>query len=265
VVTVDPFGPFKAAGDWILAARRTVRNRKAQQGAEMLYSAGVIVIAMRMIRDRMNELLSPLRNFNPKDWHAERRRGCIEGLRSFAVDPSHPFDMLDQHWASLRSYSYDEELPPKIRELAGEIALRAVNIIHVGEDPMGELYEEPMGEEEFAERVTGQAWTEGLQRYADRARREFGDVSTDLRAGDTLILGFLPTLLWLIDNAEDEPEVVALRVLANGLLVTRSREGDTDINKITAEAGRTFGKLRYEIVHLYPEVPELNWANPKEG
>jgi hypothetical protein len=92
-------------------------------------------------------------------------------------------------------------------------------------------------------------------------RNEEGPLS--LGEGPDLIIGYyLPALLWLVRNADaDHPEqVAALRVLADGLLITRSNRGDQPLEELVQETEVQFGRLTGLLMKNYPELPRPTWA-----
>jgi hypothetical protein len=245
-------GILKVAADWIAEARRTIRSRKALTGANLLYEAGLVVVALVAIRDRMNELLGPLRNFNPSFWDDQKRRALVEDLRSFALDESAAFSTLLEHSATLARFRSEPKNEVDIHELTRTIIRAADNVTHVGAE---------INEILFRQRATAQSWTQALKGYQRQGVDEFGEVSIRVRHSDVMMIHFLPALLWLVWKAEEKPEIEALRELASGLMSTRSRSGDEELDTLVKKTQRAFGELRGEITKLYPEIPTLSWAD----
>jgi hypothetical protein len=78
---------------------------------------------------------------------------------------------------------------------------------------------------------------------------------------DLIIRTFLGALLWLIRNAgDDRPETVDdLRMMASGLLITRSKAGAQPIEVVVGEALRAFGTLMGLLERQYPELGQPRW------
>lgn len=245
----DPLALVGEGAKWLDAIRATRRSRAAVRAANVLYDAGAIVIALRAQRDRMHELLGPLRNFNPAQWPREKRQQAIEELLPFARSPQKVFDDMVTHELSLRQL--DAKPKERVNPLRDEIADLASNVTHVGA---------PIEGEELKARAEQQHWASDLEDYVVAGQTRFGPVSEDLAGPDTLIQRFLPALLWLVDEASDEKEIEALRRLADGLLVTRSKEGDVKLDDVVRKAEIAFGTLTGILLKQFPELPSPTWA-----
>jgi hypothetical protein len=55
------------------------------EAANVLYEAGVTVVLLRTQRERLHEVLDPLRDFRPKEWPEARR---TERLPAFERSPA---------------------------------------------------------------------------------------------------------------------------------------------------------------------------------
>jgi hypothetical protein len=94
------FAAGKAGAEWLRAFLARRSNRKVAGAARLLYHSGVVVAELRGLRDRMDELFSPLAMFNPEDWDENRRSTWVEQLQTFARSGP-AFGVMDQHASAL--------------------------------------------------------------------------------------------------------------------------------------------------------------------
>jgi hypothetical protein len=240
--------------NWLDKILTRKHARKVAAAAHIIYYAGLIIAAMRGLREEMKSLLEPLRNFNPIDWPNERRASWIAELRAFAYRAT-TFGQMRGHAETLRTLTVEPE--EQVVPLRDKIVKLASNVAHLEElDQVG-------ANPEIGARAAALSWDAALAEYHRKGLEEEGG-GTVIGGPDALVQWYLPALAWLVRHADsDHPEQIkALRVLAHGLLVTRSERGDRPLQEVVQEAETTFGRLTGLLVEKYPDLPRPTWAEP---
>jgi len=260
-ISFDPVSATNEAANWINSILTRKRNKRIAAAANIIYNSGIIVIEMRNLRDRMKNLFGPLRGFNPTDWPADRRATLIGKLREFA-DRLPTFGTMVE-----RAFALEQLTVQPVQEvvrLRDKIIQNAFDISHVGSkestDQVGAATRAE-AQHRIEARASELGWHSDVEEYQELGRNEEGALS--LGEGPDLIIGYyLPALLWLVRNADaDHPEqVAALRVLADGLLITRSNHGDQPLEELVQETEVEFGRLTGLLMKNYPELPRPTWA-----
>ena len=236
----------KDGATWLAEFLARRRSRKVAAAANVLYDSGVIVAELRGLRDRMRELFVPLSMFNPEDWPKKRRSEWIEHLRTFASSGPE-FGVMDEHATALSEL----EVPDDAAALSARLVELAANVTH-------------LGEAEPAQAEPTERWLTDIGEYHALGRKEEGDALFRSGPGspDVLIQNYLPALLWLVRHADEKhPEQLeALRKLAHGLLVTRTRRADRSLDDVVRDAETTFGALTGRLTRTYPEIPPPTWV-----
>jgi hypothetical protein len=242
-----------AGANWLDKILTRKHTRKVAAAANIIYYTGLILAAMRGLRDEMKALLEPLRSFNPIDWRDERRASWIAQLGAFAYGAA-TFGQMRGHAETLRELTVDPK--EQVVPLRDQIISLASNVAHLEEPDRG-------AGAEIAARASALSWDAALEEYHRRGLEEEGG-GVVIGGPDALVQWYLPALVWLVRHADAEhPEQVkALRGLAHGLLITRSDRGDRPLQEVVQEAETTFGRLAGLLMEKYPDLPTPTWAVP---
>jgi hypothetical protein len=243
-----------AGANWLDKILTRKHTRKVAAAANIIYYAGLILAAMRGLRDEMKSLLEPLRTFNPTDWPDERRAPWIAQLGAFAYGVA-TFGQMRGHAETLRTLTVEPE--EDVVPLRDKIVTLASNVAHLEEPDQGGT------SAEISARAAALSWDAALDEYHRRGLEEEGG-GVVIGGPDALVQWYLPALVWLVRHADtDHPEQIkALRGLAHGLLNTRSEGGDRPLQEVVQEAETTFGRLAGLLVEKYPDLPRPTWAEP---
>jgi hypothetical protein len=250
---IDPTPLITEAGRWIKGFRATKRSREVGAAANVLYEAGVTVVLLRTQRERLYQVLGPLRDFRPNEWPSGRRGETIGSIRAVIHDPARWYDVMNSHIGTLEQLTAEPKA--KVGPLCDEIEARARNVTSLGYT----IYDQPAEQGD-------RAFMRDFRTYREKGLDERSSWKDDVRSNadvvgpDALIRDSLPALFWLIDNAEAEKEMDDLRRLANILLTTRSRRGDEDLDQVVGAAAYAFGELRGILLAEYPELPAPSWV-----
>jgi hypothetical protein len=250
---IDPSPLIKEAKRWIQGLLATERNKKVRSAANVLHEAGVTVVLLRTQRERLYHVLDPLRDFRSSEWPSEQRSEAITSIRAVIHDPARWYEVMNTHIRTLEKLTAEPKA--KVRPLCDEIEASARNVTSLGYT----IYDQPA---EQADR----AFMRDFRTYREKGLNGRFSWKDDVRSNaklvgpDALIRDSLPALFWLIENAETEEEMDALRRLASILLTTRSRRGDEDLDQVVAAATYAFGELRGILLAEYPELPAPSWV-----
>jgi hypothetical protein len=258
---VDPGAILNQAGSWIQSILTDRRNRRIAAAANIIYNAGVVVVKMRDLRDQIKHLLGPLRNFNPRDWSTDRRTSLIGDLQTFA-NRLPAFGVIDQHAATLQQLT--AKPLDKVTALRDEIIQNATDVSQAGfqesADQMSMVSSADV-QSRIEARASELSWHSAVDKYFHAGRNEEGS-PTLINGPDLLVAYYLPALLWLVRNADaNHPEQVKdLRILADGLLITRSDRDDQPLEELVRETEIAFGRLTGLLMENYPQLPKATWA-----
>jgi hypothetical protein len=251
---IDPTPLIAEATRWVQNFLATKRSRKVGEAANVLYEAGVTVVLLRAQRQRLYEVLGPLRDFRPNEWPEAKRAESIAAIRAVIHDPARSYQLLGSHVATLRQLNAEPK--EKVRPLCEKIEDCATNVTHLGYT----IYDEPA---EHADR----AFMRDFRTYREKGVSERSSWTDDVRSNadvvgpDALIRDSLPALFWLIESAETAKQTDDLRRLANILLTTRSRREDKPLDQVVETATYAFGELRGILRAQYSELPAPSWAD----
>jgi hypothetical protein len=251
---IDPTPLIAEAARWIQSILATKRSKKVAEAANVLYEAGVMVVLLRTQRERLYQVLGPLRDFRPRDWPEAKRTEAIDGIRAVIHDPSRWYEVMRSHIGTLRQLTADPKA--KVGPLCKKIDASATNVTHLGYT----IYDQPAGQ---ADRV----FMQDFRTYREKGVNERSSWEDDVRSNarvvgpDALIRDSLPALFWLIENAQTENEMDDLRRLAGILLTHRSRREDESLDQVVEGATDAFGELRGILLAEYPELPAPSWVD----